>query len=116
MALPILHHLTVLIINNPSAYEALSIHQLFIILRNDLLEATEVSIQQPSTLILNLPNGREALYEQLQSNFVRRLDSGFEVYLRGIKFIHFESLSYGLHTTIVTLSGDEYEKTITFLE
>lgn len=111
---PILTSL-IITLNTTSSYDELSIQQFFTFFRDELIEATDYEVR-PQQILLHLPDGRRATFEQYQQLVVRRIDGGYEVYLRDIQEISFSKLSYGIKTTVTSLEGVSYEKTIVFYE
>src|SRR5699024_1946083 len=100
----------------PSSYEELSSQQFFLLLRNDFLEAVDVKVPSSDQLQLTLRDSRKAHFQLFNHNIIRRLDNGYEVYMRRIEQINFETLPYGVRTRIIPLKGNPYEKTIMFYD
>lgn len=102
-------------VNFSSNYDELSIYQFFTFFRNEFIEATEYDVTSRK-ITLYLQDGRRAAFELYNNLIVRRVDGGFEVYLRDVQDIRFIPLSYGVQIIVTSLQGDQYEKTIVFYE
>jgi|SRR5690625_1395220 len=98
-----------------SHYDEFAINQFFIFLRNELIEGTDYDVTSQK-ITLYLQDGRRASFELYNNLIVRRIDGGFEVYLRDVKEVSFISLSYGIQVVITSMQGDQYEKTIVFYQ
>lgn len=98
-----------------SSYDELSINQFFIFFRNEFIEATDYEVTS-ERVILTLQDGRKAMFQKYNDLIVRRIDGGYEVYLRDVRDLRFTPLSYGIQTKITSIEGEQYEKTITFYE
>lgn len=98
-----------------SNYDDFSIQQFFIYFRNEFIQATHFELNN-NGVILYFPDGKIASFEKFNDLIIRRIDGGFEVYLREVKDISFQPLAYGLQTTVTSLQGEQYEKTIIFYE
>lgn len=97
-------------------YNATSIQHFFYFLRDDLLLATNYSIQN-NKLYLELTSGEIATIEKYDSLIRRQVDhKGHEVYVRDVKDLLFTNHPYGIQVMITTLQGEIYEKTIIFYE
>lgn|SRR5690625_1766440 len=102
-------------VNFHSSYHELSIKQFFIFFRNEFIAATNYEVTSQK-IILYLQDGRTSSFEMYNNLIVRRVDGGYEVYLRDIKDLTFKPLPYGVKATIISSEGDRYEKTIVFYE
>ncbi|HLR80676.1 MAG TPA: ComGF family competence protein [Bacillota bacterium] len=97
-------------------YDAISVQQFFMFLRNDLLEAKTYTVDEEN-LHLQLANGQTATISQYQQDIRRQVDGkGHEIYLADIQQLTFTSLPFGIRTTVTTLQGETYEKSIVFYE
>ncbi|MFD1363065.1 competence type IV pilus minor pilin ComGF [Lentibacillus salinarum] len=99
-----------------SSYDQLSVNQFFYFLRDEVLGAADLSIE-PATLTLRQPDGTATTVEQHGDLVIRRVDdTGFEVFLRQVEDVQFRPAPHGIHVSITTLNGDQFEKTIIFYE
>lgn len=96
-------------------YDELSINQFFIFFRNEFIEATDYKVS-PQKVTLYLKNGKKASFEMYDQLILRRIDGGYEVYLRDVKDVLFTQLPYGVQTTITSTKGEQYEKAIVFYQ
>lgn len=94
-----------------SNYDQLSVNQFFYFLRDEVIKSTDLTIE-PTKLTLLQPDGTRVSLEKYDDLIIRRHKGGFEIYLRHIQDVHFKSASYGLHASITTLNGDQFEKLI----
>ena len=102
-------------LDTSSSYAELSVQQFFYFFRDELIEAKDYEVNQDQ-VIVHLRDGRRAIFEQYQHSVVRRIDGGYEVYLRDIVTISFTQLSIGIKATVTSTEGRDYEKTIIFYE
>src|SRR5699024_1254288 len=110
-----IHFLTYIHVSE--ADEDLPIKHFLIFLRNDVLSATDVSMDGNNRIYFHLQDGKIARVEQYKNMIRRRVDEkGHEVYLRDIEDFSVQSLAYGLKLTITTEKGKVYEKTIAFYQ
>ncbi|GGK03247.1 hypothetical protein GCM10007063_26820 [Lentibacillus kapialis] len=97
-----------------SEYNQLSVQQFFFFLRDEVIRASDI-IVEPSNITLIRPDDSRVVLKQYDDLIIRQLDDeGFEIYLRNVRDIHFTTLSYGLHASITTINGDQFEKNIVF--
>ncbi|ALX48075.1 competence type IV pilus minor pilin ComGF [Lentibacillus amyloliquefaciens] len=96
-----------------SNYDALSVQQFFFYMRDEVISASDLTIET-SKLTLEQPDGSTATLEKSDDRIVRRLNNGFEIYLRDVQDVTFTSSSYGVHASITTINGDQYEKSIVY--
>lgn len=95
-----------------TTYEALSIHQFLYFLRDDMLMTSEYTIKN-NELYLKYPDDSTVMYIQSGSLIIRKVDGeGYEIYLRDIKDISFQPLSYGVRVIIQSKDGERFEKVI----
>ncbi|HLR62413.1 MAG TPA: ComGF family competence protein [Lentibacillus sp.] len=95
-------------------YDRLSVQQFFFFLRDEVIRASDI-IVEPTKITLLQPDDSRVLLEQYDDLIIRQLDEeGFEVYLRNVRDVQFAPLSYGLHASITTTNGDQFEKIIVF--
>lgn len=119
MTLPFLIH-TLQTVRLDSHYEELSIQQFFTVMRMELLNTKDVTVENGKTKISyevsqsQTSGTPEIATIELYNNLVRRQVEGLghEVYLRNIKTISFERISHGIHVTILGIEGGLYEKSI----
>lgn len=102
-------------VNFSSNYDELSINQFFTFFRNEFIEATHYDVT-PEKVTLHLQDDRKASFLKYNDLIIRRIDGGYEVYLRDIKDLTFRPLPYGIQTIITSLQGEQYEKTIVFYQ
>jgi len=99
-----------------SAYEALSIHQFFILLRDELSEAQQVHVNPHTIHYVSSPSNtptKIASISQYKQLIRRQLDGrGHEVYVQDIKSIYFEKTKAGIKVTVYGREGGLYEKNI----
>ena len=112
--MPFLSYLTKSV-SYDSNYEELSIQQFFKFLRDDVINAADYQVNS-NKLYLTLNEEETAKIETYQDVQVRRQvnNKGHELYLRNIKELKFEEVSYGIRTTVISKQGVTYEKTIIF--
>ncbi|MBY7143380.1 ComGF family competence protein [Virgibacillus sp. NKC19-3] len=116
VTLPFTGYLINTITDTSSHYEEVSTHQFFHFLRDDVIKATSFTIES-SALILTLENETTATIEKYGKHIRRKTDhGGHEIYLRDIEDITFTELPYGIHATVTSMQGEQYEKTIIFYE
>lgn len=95
-----------------SSYDQLSVQQFFFFLRDEVIRAVEINVESSNITLLQ-PDESTVTLEQYDDQIIRRLDgTGFEIYLRNVRDVHFTASSYGLHASIITLNGDQFEKII----
>lgn len=100
-------------ISASTAYEELSVRQFFIHFRDEMIEAEDYTLnKQRDQITLHLDYNRKANFLLFGKDVIRRIDGGFEVYLKDVSQLSFEPLSYGVKVKIVTVKGGEYEKEI----
>ena len=115
ITLPLLAQVITLI-TVPSSYDELSMQQFFYFLRDEVSIADDINVNQ-DVLILKLVNGDTITFKKYKDLVIRQVDGkGYDVYLRNVKEINFRRLFYGVHTTITSLEGEQYEKNIVLLE
>lgn len=96
----------------PSYTEEISIQQFFQFLRDDLAKAVSCQVKD-NKLLMTLSDDTQAKIEQYDTLIRRQVDDkGHETYLRNIHIVTFESLSYGVKTTITSSEGETYVKNI----
>lgn len=99
-----------------SHYEEISTTQFFHFLRDDVIKASSYIID-PSTLTLTLDDETTATIEKYGKLIRRKTNrGGHEIYLRDVEAITFTELPYGIHTTVTSMQGERYEKTVIFYE
>lgn len=104
------------VIPDPMNDETSSIYHFFYFLRDDLLFATNYSIDN-NILFLELPSGEIATIEKYGSLIRRQVDrKGHEIYVRDVKDLIFKHHPYGIRVMITSMQGEIYEKTIVFYE
>ncbi|HLS08040.1 ComGF family competence protein [Lentibacillus sp.] len=97
-----------------SNYDQLSVQQFFYFLRDEVIKASEITVE-PSKITLLQPDESRVSLEQYEDLIVRQLDGeGFEVYLRNVQDVHFTPSEFGLLASITTINGDQFEKHIVF--
>jgi len=95
-----------------TTYKALSTHQFLYFLRDDMLMTSEYTIKN-NELYLKYPDDSTVMYIQSGSLIIRKVDGeGYEIYLRDIKDISFQPLSYGVRVIIQSKDGERFEKVI----
>lgn len=100
-------------INYQSNYDAMSVQQFFYFLRDDMIASTDVSSVQSNTISLNHYDGSIVTFEKYEGLIRRQVDGqGHEVYLREVKDVNFKTARNGIHVSITTMQGEQYEKTI----
>lgn len=115
ITLPLLAQIITLIAV-PSSYDELSMNQFFYFLRDEVSIAADYQVKQ-DVLTLELVNGDTITFKKYKDLVIRQVDGkGYDVFLRNVKDISFRKLSYGVHTIITSLEGEQYEKNIVFLE
>ena len=113
MSLPLLVHVLKLTAFSTN-YDEISMQQFFFFLRDEVIMATDYQVEE-NKLTLVSPDGGKTTFEKYQDVVVRRIDGkGHEVFVRNIDEIIFRLQSYGIKTTITSLQGGHYEKTIFF--
>ncbi|MBT2214449.1 hypothetical protein KK120_01215 [Virgibacillus dakarensis] len=102
--------------NYSSHHQEMSIQQFFYFLRDDVMKATDYAVTPTVVKLLN--HDDETITIEQYGNLIRRQvkGTGHEIYLRDIQAVTFEKLPYGIHTTITSLQGETYEKTIIFYQ
>lgn len=112
MTLPFVSYLTKTI-SYSSNYDAMSVQQFFYFLRDDVITATDIIISEPEKVHLYHYNGTVITFEKYQDQIRRQIDgTGHEVYLRDIKEVRFTSNPFGVHASITTKQGEQFEKII----
>jgi len=98
-----------------SNYDALSIQMFFQFLRDEVIRSEDFQIKA-DTLYLEQNNDTTTI--EHYENLVRRQVNGVghEVYLMDVLDISFSQLPYGFRTTVTTLEGEQYDKTMVFYE
>ncbi|QKY69446.1 ComGF family competence protein [Lentibacillus sp. CBA3610] len=96
-----------------SNYEQLSVQQFFLFLRDEMIMSTDMTIES-TKLTFEQTDESTVSMEKYNNLIVRRLDGGFEIYLRDVEDVHFTSSSYGLHASIKMMNGDQFEKNIVY--
>lgn len=99
--------------NLTNDYNELSIQQFFKFFRDELIEAVDFEVSS-TRVILHRSDQRRAIFEKRGRLVVRRIDGGYEVYLRDIQDIRFTALSYGMKVSITSMDGETYEKTLIY--
>lgn len=98
--------------NSPSYTKEISIQQFFQFLRDDLANSESYDVEN-ERLILTLYDGTPTTIEKYKDLIRRQVEGkGHEIYLRDIKSVLFEKLTYGIKTTITSFEGDKYVKHI----
>ncbi|SFD53879.1 competence protein ComGF [Lentibacillus persicus] len=98
-------------VNIDSNYDALSVQQFFNYLRDEVISASDLTIE-PRKLTLDMADGSTATFQKYDDRIVRRLNNGFEIYLREVQNVKFTPSPFGVRASITTINGDQYEKTI----
>ncbi|WP_176555818.1 competence type IV pilus minor pilin ComGF [Virgibacillus ndiopensis] len=97
-----------------SNYDEISVLQFFNFLRDDVIKATDFTIDS-NRINLNMKDGTVVSFEQYGDIIRRQVDGqGHEIYLHDIKNFELKPLPYGIHLTITSIQGDNYEKSIIF--
>src|SRR5699024_7436377 len=97
-------------------YDAISVQQFFMFLRNHLLEAKTYTVDE-ETLHLQLATEKNITNLKYQQ-YIHRQYHGkcHEIYLAYIQQLSYTSLPFGIRMTVTTLQGETYEKSIVFYE
>lgn len=91
---------------------AIDAHHFFIFLRDDIIEAKDVDVQN-NRLTLTLINGNKATYSLYGDVIRRRIqDQGHEIYVRNIQSITFTEVESRIRVELMTGKGEHYEKDI----
>lgn len=96
-----------------SNYGQLSVQQFYLFARDEIIKSKDVTIE-PTKLTLVQHDGSTASLEKHDDMIVRRIDGGFEIYLRQVEDVRFTSSSYGLRISIKTINGDQFEKNFAY--
>lgn len=113
MMLPLVASLYQAIAHMPSYTDEISTQQFFQFLRDELAKAASYSVEDKK-LTITLHDGTRTTIEKYDDVIRRQVaEKGHEIYLRHVKNILFESLSYdGIKATITLSNGDKYVKHI----
>lgn len=83
-------------------------------MRDDLLRSNSFIIEDQS-ISLEALDGTTVTYEKYQTLIRRQVNgTGHEVFIRDIKTLSFEKISYGIKARITTMNGEVYEKNLNF--
>jgi len=94
-------------------YEDIAVQQFFIFLRNEIIYATDVYIED-NILFLRTKDDELAKMELYKNLIRRQVKGGHEVYLRDVADFKLESLPFGGKVTVITDTGGMYEKKMVF--
>lgn len=94
-------------------YEDIAVQQFFIFLRNEIIYAKDVYIED-NILFLRTKDDELAKMELYKNLIRRQVKGGHEVYLRDVADFKWESLPFGGKVTVITDSGGIYEKKMVF--
>lgn len=116
VSLPLLSYL-IQSINSTSNYTEISVQQFFQFVRDDIIDATNIQVTKEKLYFVKLHEQDTATLELYGSNVRRQVDGkGHEIYLRDVEGISFTSLPYGVQVTVITTSGEKYEKKLAYYE
>ncbi|HLR01129.1 MAG TPA: competence type IV pilus minor pilin ComGF [Virgibacillus sp.] len=112
LILPLLAGLYQAAADMPSYTEEISIQQFFQFLRDDLTKTVSCQVKD-NKLVMTLSNDKQTRIEHYDTLIRRQVDGkGHEIYLRDIKSVSFDTLSYGIKTTIISSKGETYVKNL----
>lgn len=97
--------------------EALSVQQLFMQLRNDIIAASSADIADNQLYIRFIDQSdnieKTARFSQYNNSIRRQInEQGHEIYLHQVSNVFFEEQSNAIFLTITMESGEVYEKTL----
>ncbi|GFZ77658.1 hypothetical protein GCM10010978_19000 [Compostibacillus humi] len=94
--------------------EEFSVHHFFQFLRNEVIESSQLAIENPQSILL-IQDDKRITIKQHGEVIHRQVDGrGHEVYLMGVRSVRFRPLPYGVHAEIIHTNGEKYEKAIVF--
>ncbi|MBP2078201.1 competence type IV pilus minor pilin ComGF [Oceanobacillus polygoni] len=110
ISLPLLGYM-IQSVNSKSNYSEISVQQFFQFVRDDIIDATNIQVTT-GKLYLIKPHEQITASLELYGSLIRRQvnGKGHEIYLRDVEGITFTPLPYGVQVTVITTSGEKYEK------
>lgn len=115
MMLPLVG-LTLRTIDLPSKNNDLPIQHFFLFLQDEVRNADEIDVRSSRLYMKQQKELGIITIRQHHDVVIRELRSGHEIYLREVQEIHFSEKDIGIHVTVTTTEGDEYEKIIAFYQ
>lgn len=100
-------------VGHPKQYDDMSIQQFFIFMREEIRTSNDIYTED-NKLYIKQNGDQYAVIEQRGQIIRRQLRGGHEVYLRQVKALTIESLTYGIKMSIVTEGEKSYEKIFIF--
>lgn len=98
-----------------SYYEELSVGQFFHFMQDEFIMAERYEVNKNAVSLI--VNDETVTIDKYGSNVRRQVNgTGHEIFLRDIKAIIFNQISYGVRIQITTLNGGVYEKTIRYYD
>jgi|SRR5690625_3950253 len=99
-------------IQSTSNHDDISVHQFFVYLRDDILNAEAIN-HHNNHLLFQLNDHETASIEQYNQSIRRRIEGrGHEIYLQNVEAFHVEPISIGYRLSVTTIEGETYEKTM----
>lgn len=102
------------LLDQQSYTDELSIRQFFHFLSNEIHE-NDFNYVQANTIYVTKQTGEKISISSYQDMIRKQTNqTGHEILVRNIHTFIVEELSYGIHVTITTITGEIYAKTFTF--
>ncbi|WP_112181303.1 MULTISPECIES: competence type IV pilus minor pilin ComGF [Paraliobacillus] len=102
------------LIDQQSYTDELSVRQFFHFLSNEIHE-NDFNYIDDNTIHLTKQTGEHILISPYQNTIRKQINNtGHEILVRNVKTFILEELSFGIHVTITTITGELYAKTISF--
>lgn len=103
-------------ISYTSNFDEIAGNQFFQFLRDDVSKAIDYHVES-SRLTLIIDEDTTVTIEKYKDLIRRQVNKeGHEIYLQAVKELTFTAHPYGVQTTVTSLQGERYEKTIIFYE